>query len=618
MSRFSVETIFRAVDLMTRPVVRMQAQVGHFARTMERSVRSTNAVTSAFSRTLQNAAKNLALVAVAAGIAAAPVLAVGANFEQAITDVGAVGLQTRAEIAPLEKLALELGATTKFSATEAAQAMEILSRAGFTVNETLAATPGVLSAAAASGLDMAEVALHVGHVLRGFALDASQAGRVADVLALAEARTNSTMADLGEGLSKVAATSRLLKVPFEEATAAVAMMVDAGLDASVAGSSVNVMLNNMATPTAAMSRKMRKFGISFKDAKGNMLPFTKVLEQISIASKKAGGNFDQVAFFAQLVGMHGQKAALMLSHLYDTGKLKELTDELYNALGVSQKMANLKMDTVLGSWKKVRNAVDNVIITLFGMNSGPLKDLLDGWAKWINANQDLIASGIQEYIEWVIDNFDRIVNVLGKVGKAMLVWVAFASILQTFVAVMTAVNLVMAMNPIALMVIGITIFIGLMVVIISHIDQFSRRLEDLPRFWRLALSPVYLLIKAMEYLKELFVAVFDDTKKLSDVTAGGGWTDVRHYFMGRSDKENAAFWANMGTFGQRTPRGGTPDAPNVAIPMATPQERTARSIQENNTTSSADITLRTEKGTSAAVTRGSLGSYLNLLPSGAF
>jgi len=126
------------------------------------------------------------------------------------------------------------------------------------------------------------------------------------------------------------------------------------------------------------------------------------------------------------------------------------------------------------------------------------------------------------------------------------------------------------------------------------------------------------VIKAVAGLKELLDALFNNTKKFADLDFSGGLLDVKHYFMGRSDKENAAFWANMGTFGQRTPRGGTPDAPNVAIPMATPQERTARSIQENNTTSSADITLRTEKGTSAAVTRGSLGSYLNLLPSGAF
>jgi TP901 family phage tail tape measure protein len=617
MSRFTVETIFKAVDLMTRPVVRMQKTVGQFAKNMERAVRSTNDVTSKFSNVIQNTAKNLAMLTVAAGIAATPILAIGANFEQAITDVGAVGLQTRAEIAPLEKLALELGATTKFSATEAAQAMEILSRAGFDVNETLAATPGVLSAAAASGLDMAEVALHVGHVLRGFALDASQAGRVADVLALAEARTNSTMADLGEGLSKVAATARLLKVPFEDVTAAIAMMVDAGLDASVAGSSLNVMFNKMANPTATMTRKMKTFGISFKDAKGDMLPFAKVVEQLNIAAKKSGGNFDKIAFFEKLVGMHGQKAALMLSHLFETGKLKELTVELYNALHVSQKMADLRMDTVIGSWTLLHNAVDNVIIKLFALNAGPLKDMLDGWAKWINANQDVIVSGIQEYIADIRDNFDRIVNVLEKVGKAALVWVVFSSILDGFIAVMTAVNLVMAMNPISLMIIGITIFIGLMVVIIAHIDQFSRRLEGLPRFWRLVLSPVYVLVKAMEYLKELFAAIFDDTKKLSDVTAGGGWTDVRHYFMGESDKEKSAFWGGMKDFG-KSKDVGEPGAPNVTIPMATPQERTARSIQENTTTNSADITLRTEKGTSAQVTKGSLGSYLNLLPSGVF
>src|SRR5690606_28675336 len=106
-----------------------------------------------------------------------------------------------------------LGATTKFTATEAAEAMEIMARAGFKNEEILAGVGGVLDAAAASGLEMAEVSNHVSNVLKGMGLEASQATRVADVLALASARTKSSIGSLGESMKNVASTARQFNIP---------------------------------------------------------------------------------------------------------------------------------------------------------------------------------------------------------------------------------------------------------------------------------------------------------------------------------------------------------------------------------------------------------------------
>src|SRR5690606_21107227 len=164
------------------------------------------------------------------------------------------------------------------------------------------------------GLEMAEVSNHVSNVLKGMGLEASQATRVADVLALASARTNSSIGSLGESMKNVASTARQFNIPLEDVVAGVALLQDVGLDASVAGSAMNVMLTQMAAPTDSLKKKMQQWGVTFKDAKGNMLPFQDVLANISLAAQKAGGNMDQVAFIAELVGMRGEKAASNLSN----------------------------------------------------------------------------------------------------------------------------------------------------------------------------------------------------------------------------------------------------------------------------------------------------------------
>src|SRR5690606_12960419 len=145
--------------------------------------------------------------------------------------------------------------------------------AGFSSQEILSGVGPVLSAAAASGLEIAEVANHVSNALKGMGLEASEAGRVADVLALASSKTNSSIGSLGEALSNVSATARDFGIPLEDTVASLALLQDVGLDASVSGSALNTMLTKMAKPTAEIASQMERFGVTFKDAKGNMLPF---------------------------------------------------------------------------------------------------------------------------------------------------------------------------------------------------------------------------------------------------------------------------------------------------------------------------------------------------------
>jgi TP901 family phage tail tape measure protein len=397
--KFTLEAVFRAVDKLTAPVGRMSASLTKFQKKASAGLADIDAAVGKATDGLRQMAAAAAIVGAGVGLAAMSIGKTGADFEQAITNVGAVSLMTRDQIGDLEKKALELGASTKFSATEVANAMEMMGKAGFENSEILQGIGGILSAAAAEGAGLEETASNVSNVLKGMGLATSESARVADVLTLASARTNSSISSLGESMKNVASTARQLGVPLEDTVSMVALLQDVGLDASEAGSATATMLTKLSAPSKAATAQMRAMGVSFQDASGNMLAPTKVLEQLVKAAEKSGGNMKQVAFFAELVGLRGQKAALNLQDLFKKGKVEELTEQLRHASGSAEKMASIRMDTLLGDIEQLGGSVDTLKIALFNTQSGPLRGIVQGLRDWLDANQDVIQSGFVEFVK---------------------------------------------------------------------------------------------------------------------------------------------------------------------------------------------------------------------------
>jgi TP901 family phage tail tape measure protein len=417
-SRFSVDATFRALDAFSKPLARMSTAADRFTRALRAPIGQLNKMTDSVLSGMAKAAAVTSVAGAGAAVVLTNVANAGADFEQAITNVGAVSLMTRDQIADLEKKALELGATTKFSATEVANGMELMGKAGFTNTEILQGIGGVLAAAAADGAELADTAGNISNVLKGMGLATSEASRVADVLTLASSRTNSSIASLGESMSNVSSTARQFRIPLEDTVAAVALLQDVGLDASEAGSAVNTMLTKLAAPTDDVRAQMKKMGVSFQDAHGNMLPLGDVMAQLAKSAEKSGGNMDQVAFFADLVGLRGQKAAANLKDLFISGKASTLTAELRNAAGSAEKMAGIRMDTFRGDLETLGGAVDSVKIALFNTQSGPLRGVVQGMTKWVEKNQELITSKVAEYIQKIVDNKDTILLWAKRIAMA--------------------------------------------------------------------------------------------------------------------------------------------------------------------------------------------------------
>lgn len=474
--RFSIEAMFKAFDAFSAPVARIQRRFDAMTRNVTRSVAQLNRGIDS----IAGGVKTVALASAAAGIAAGGALVAlgktGADFEQAMADVGAVSLLTSDQMAALQKKALELGASTKFSATEVAKGMEEMGRAGFDTEQILSGIGGMLNAAAAEGGDLAEITTTVSKVMKGMGLSMSETNRVADVLALASAKTNSSIMSLGESMANASATARQFRVPLEDTVSAIALLQDVGLDASEAGTAMATMLTKLAAPSAKAASEMAAMGIEFQDAKGNMLPLMEVFGQFAKAATKSGGNMKTAAFFAELVGLRGQKAAINMMELFKSGKVGTLTEDLRNAAGTADQMAKRRMNTFEGDIEQLGGAIETVRIKLFQLQSGPLRDVVQGMGDWIEKNGELIVSGVAEFIADIKGALPTIGEWLERVGRAAVPVLGVALAIKAVAAAQALWNLALAANPLTLWIVGITAAVALIAAFWPEISTFFKRL----------------------------------------------------------------------------------------------------------------------------------------------
>jgi TP901 family phage tail tape measure protein len=416
--RFSVEAVFRAVDKFSRPIQRMESRAMRFSRSLGRAVSGVGRMATGAIGALSRVKVHAAVAAGAVALLAKHIVDVGSDYEQAITNVGAVMLKTRDQITPLDDLAKHLGSTTVFTATQAANGMELLARAGFDTQQTMAAIPGILSAAAASGDDLATSVDNVVGVLKGMRMPAEQASHVADVLTVASTKTNSTIGSLAESMKNVSSVASQLGISLEESVAAVALLQDVGLDASVAGSAAATMLTKLSALGPETTASLKKMGVAFKDANGNALTMAQILEGLAKAAEKSGGNMDQVALFADLVGMRGQKAALNLQDMGKKGKFADLLVELGQVEGATKRMADIKLNTFRGQVTLLTSALDGLSTKLYEAEGGPLRGIVEATTKWIAANEDLLKQDFSDFVD-ALRPLEKIFMRLAKEGEGL-------------------------------------------------------------------------------------------------------------------------------------------------------------------------------------------------------
>ena len=374
---------------------------------------------------LANAAKGFGKFAVKAiGWASTAVSAiggyvtkVGADFESAMSEVSAISGATGAELDALTQKAKEMGASTKFSASESAEAFKYMAMAGWETSDMLDGISGVMNLAAASGEDLAEVSDIVTDAITAFGLQASDSAHFADVLAAASNSANTNVAMLGGSFKYVAPVAGALGYSIEDVSVALGMMANSGIKAEMAGRSLRLMLSRLASPTQDVEDAFAQLGLSASEAltnaDGSMKPLSETIEILRYSMS----GLDEATKASVASGIAGTEAMSGLLAIVNSSDadFEKLTESIANADGTAQRMAETMEDNLEGAITIMKSAVEGFGISLYETFSVKAKDGVKTLTDYISRLQKAFESG---GMQGLLTEFDSVMtDALGVVTE---------------------------------------------------------------------------------------------------------------------------------------------------------------------------------------------------------
>lgn len=386
-----------------------------------------------------------------------PLLALGtgavktaADFEQSMAQVAAVSGAAGDDLDALTEKAREMGANTKFSASEAAEAMNYMAMAGWKTEDMMGGIAGIMDLAAASGEDLATTSDIVTDALTAFGMSADESGRFADILAAASSNANTNVSMMGESFKYVAPLAGSMGYSAEDVSVALGLMANSGIKASSAGTALRTLLTNMAKPTDAMADAMDKLGISLDDGHGNMKSLRDIMKDLrsgfgdlKMSSEELEDGLEALNWqfengmitedqftvacedlieeaygaegalkaetAAALAGKQGLSGLMAIVNASDED-FDKLTEAIDGSNGAASNMAGIMQDTLEGRIQQVKSKLEESAITI-GEKLIPIVEKL---VEWIGSVIDWF-NGLDEGTQEVIITVGLLVAALGPV-----------------------------------------------------------------------------------------------------------------------------------------------------------------------------------------------------------
>lgn len=277
-----------------------------------------------------------------------------ANFSQEMSTVRAITNATASEFVALRDEAKNLGATTRYSATQAGEAMKFLARAGFDASQVLKTVPDTLKLAQAGALDLGRAADIASNILTGFRGNVSEATRVIDVLALAANSANTDVSQLGDAMKYVAPVAAGMGIELEETTAAAMALSNAGMQATMAGTGLRRILSELESPAGKSQKILRSLGLTAADVKVSHVGLTNALKALAAAGMDTGMALE---FF----GDRGGPAFEILSS--SIGQVEVFTKNLNNAAGTVDRISEVMDDNLNGALLAVKSSIEALVLS---------------------------------------------------------------------------------------------------------------------------------------------------------------------------------------------------------------------------------------------------------------
>lgn len=333
----------------------------------------------------------LAGITTAIGAGATAAAKVGSSFESSMSKVSAISGASGEDLQALTDKAKEMGASTKFSASESAEALQYMAMAGWDTESMLDGISGIMSLAAADGLDLATTSDIVTDALTAFGLKASDSTHFADVLAKASSSANTNVSTLGESFKYVAPLAGTMGYSVEDVSVALGLMANASVKGSMAGTSLKTALSNLAAPTENMQLVMDEYGISLTNANGESKPLIDVLGQLR---DKFGGlsETEQAAAASTLFGKEAMSGMLAIINASDSD-FKKLSENISNADGAAQTMADTMQDNLQGQITILQSALEGLGIEIYDSMSEPLTEAAVEAQNYVNRLTEAFTDG---------------------------------------------------------------------------------------------------------------------------------------------------------------------------------------------------------------------------------
>ena len=350
------------------------------------------------------------------------------GFESAMSEVEAISGATSSQMEQLTAKAREMGAATKFTAEESADAFIYMAMAGWKTADMMNGIEGILSLAAASGEDLATTSDIVTDALTAFGLSANDADHFADVLAAASSNSNTNVGMMGETFKYAAAMAGTLGYSIEDTALAIGLMANAGIKSSQAGTELNSIFTRLSVNTNGARDAVEELGISFFDSTGSARPFKSIIDELRAATK--GMTDQQKTSVANTIAGQRAQAGLLSILNASEADYEKLTEAVNNADGAAKRMSETMLNNLSGSFELLQSAVDEAKLSL----GSRLAPYLRTFADWITAHMPEVEQSISDFMDWFdekADNFkDKLAEITGGAdfqdadffGKVKILW----------------------------------------------------------------------------------------------------------------------------------------------------------------------------------------------------
>lgn len=384
------------------------------------TVASTESATSKMAGLMK---KSAAVIGVASVAAAKKTIDVGKSFEAGMSEVQAISGASGKDLEKLSAKAKQMGATTKFSATESATALKYMAMAGWKTNQMVSGLSGVMNLAAASGEDLGTVSDIVTDSMTAFGLKAKDSGHFADVLAKASSSSNTNVAMMGETFKYVAPLAGSMKYSIEDTATAIGLMANAGIKGSQAGTSLRSIITRLVKPPKDAATALNALGISTTKADGSMKPLRETMAELR--EKFSGLTESQKASYASsIAGQEAMSGLLAIVNASDSdfNKLQKAID---NSSGAAKKQADVMNNNLQGALYDLGSVAESVGIGIYEDIKTPLTKAVGvGTAQLRILSNKLKKGGIKEIVPKeainTVENLGKVAMVAGKGGVKVL------------------------------------------------------------------------------------------------------------------------------------------------------------------------------------------------------